>query len=1167
MSPERQPTASRTRKTTRQRPRKSIVLSESSSSQESEKESQEEEWYSIKDIVAEKCIKGKLWYKIDWADNPVTGEVYDQSWVSSSASMTFDISFANIVQIVAEDANEEAIDDWEEKKQQRLQNRSGGPDSSLSSQPVQHPKRGSNTGRTSGTLQQSAVAVAEEESDSEVELVKSRSRGHSADLTVEIKQDPDFDPSEYQVITSSQLEPASPVAPQALQNPFDPIQEARAPGIPRQFDSQGTIPDSQEFTSGLSGGTNSTQSQGKGTGLAQAKAQGTSAEAGAPASKGPNTSPTEPLLAADEQQASWPEPGAGTNSTNKNNSSSALLPSAQIDDFNIQHSAVDIASTSGSLQFLTQAPFVSESPARHETSSSTKLTNSQVHQSSSIVPDSVQHRTTLSLSLSGGQSATGSASQAAQIVSPLGSQHGELVLQSQIPFDFDVYGDENLVSQDVIPETTRKKDTQRQQDDSQGSNSALSEVDNNVRRSFALSPSRVNRGTPASQVATSSQDPHYLVSSIEADPVEDAPSHALRSPVSRPPRTITPSSPASFRTQASPAASPAAPSEVIMDGTTGGTQMSAIDELRLAMDPDYVPADASVPSEAQPQEPPQAPVIEPEAPLSEVIPTVAVAPEPIVAMEDPLAVVDPLALEPAPALPQESATDVADEAFHTAPDALAFGATNDVSSAPQLSAVDELRQCLEAPVEVPTTISPAALLNSMDVDSTPSMSMPTTDLATTESLIAELLPTAESPSPEDASPEDPSPEDPFQSSLDGLVTPVAQGPTKFVVTLPLAANVRPQYLDTIRDNREAIEAFADVFAKEVSDAEPSPAVNASIDVMFQKLSDVCDLPVYIESLPVMGEKDMMRHATGSNSKFLFVHEFIESIRDLDKKVAIISRPGRVADFIEAVVAISGVRFRRLGEEAYARKAESSGPLAVTICTTASNAPSLPADTDVIIAFDRDARASPLYEGGQYFKQPIVLSLVATHTMEHIDARISRRLAPMERKNALVLSIVHARQCLVDPERGMLEPHQVAMRFGSYIREPDSDFHWEPHPIPDEVFEVYLSNSQPEAPQTSGDVNMEREESAVSRKRQIEDSDLAEDSRKRARLSESAEGMSINRGVNISARLRELIGGHIITEGQTVQISVDQLESLAVKVSHHIPIPLQCSNQLTDYFLD
>lgn len=41
-------------------------------------------YYGIRSIKKERRIKGKLQYLIDWTNNPVTNEVYPESWVCCS---------------------------------------------------------------------------------------------------------------------------------------------------------------------------------------------------------------------------------------------------------------------------------------------------------------------------------------------------------------------------------------------------------------------------------------------------------------------------------------------------------------------------------------------------------------------------------------------------------------------------------------------------------------------------------------------------------------------------------------------------------------------------------------------------------------------------------------------------------------------------------------------------------------------------------------------------------------------------------------------------------------------------------------------------------------------------------------------------------------------------
>lgn len=45
--------------------------------------------YEVRDILDEKRVKGKLLYKVDWADHPTTGERYDPTWVRCAPLLPF----------------------------------------------------------------------------------------------------------------------------------------------------------------------------------------------------------------------------------------------------------------------------------------------------------------------------------------------------------------------------------------------------------------------------------------------------------------------------------------------------------------------------------------------------------------------------------------------------------------------------------------------------------------------------------------------------------------------------------------------------------------------------------------------------------------------------------------------------------------------------------------------------------------------------------------------------------------------------------------------------------------------------------------------------------------------------------------------------------------------
>jgi hypothetical protein len=89
---------------------------------------------------------------------------------------------------------------------------------------------------------------------------------------------------------------------------------------------------------------------------------------------------------------------------------------------------------------------------------------------------------------------------------------------------------------------------------------------------------------------------------------------------------------------------------------------------------------------------------------------------------------------------------------------------------------------------------------------------------------------------------------------------------------------------------------------------------------------------------------------------------------------------------------------------------------------------------------------------------MILSLVITNSLEHIDLRISTARDSLERKNALLVSVNQARGVISSPEREYLEPHVIAEKFSTWIKDPTADFYWEAQSIPDEIFDAYL-NSQ------------------------------------------------------------------------------------------------------------
>lgn len=470
---------------------------------------------------------------------------------------------------------------------------------------------------------------------------------------------------------------------------------------------------------------------------------------------------------------------------------------------------------------------------------------------------------------------------------------------------------------------------------------------------------------------------------------------------------------------------------------------------------------------------------------------------------------------------------------------------------------------------IPATIAPSVLSTNAEAELFPTTSLPIVSHPINQADIVEdavvgILPMVSSQvSSQDSSPD--TDQAPSFSEQILRETDIAAS-NEQIITLPLAANLRHIYLDILSDNEPVIESFTEVFAEDVYKV-PDESLVTKVDDMLRHLYDLCDLPVSQEDLQLTTAEDMMKYARDTNSKFSFVYEFLGGMRDTDQQVLILARPGRVTEFLEALLSSRHFNYRRLdGLEMH--QSNPDEPLRVILAPTNRTSSEMPADVGVVIAFDASARSSGLISTyqtkGVEDEGPLVLSLVVTHSIEHIDMRISRSMDSLERKNAIVVSVVHARDLISDPERGFREPHDVAEMFVHFMKEPTTEFYWEQQGIPDEVFEVYMSSqAQARATQRSPvppDVHSDR---STSRKRQLvcannanvhilltrsqDDAGSGTGTPKRARVAESLR-RSIEPRSQISDSLRHLLGNHIILNGGVAEVPIERLEALAAKVS-------------------
>ncbi|KAK8929539.1 hypothetical protein VCV18_002202 [Metarhizium anisopliae] len=145
------------------------------------------------------------------------------------------------------------------------------------------------------------------------------------------------------------------------------------------------------------------------------------------------------------------------------------------------------------------------------------------------------------------------------------------------------------------------------------------------------------------------------------------------------------------------------------------------------------------------------------------------------------------------------------------------------------------------------------------------------------------------------------------------------------------------------------------------------------------------------------------------------------------------------------------------------------------------------DFDIVIGYDHSFGGSEIQKKLEpevpEARSPMVLILVTTHSIEHIDLYISDDLTPLERKNALMSGIVRSRHLVSDPDRGYSEPHEIASLFLDYLNGQTEEITWKPIPVPEDVMDIYLNSQSRSQMPVEGTPELEN-----ARKRKLDDSD-------------------------------------------------------------------------------
>lgn len=298
-------------------------------------------------------------------------------------------------------------------------------------------------------------------------------------------------------------------------------------------------------------------------------------------------------------------------------------------------------------------------------------------------------------------------------------------------------------------------------------------------------------------------------------------------------------------------------------------------------------------------------------------------------------------------------------------------------------------------------------------------------------------------------------------------------PQEYIVTLPLASNLRPQYAEVLERGNLDLVAYNAAFTVPPYEA-PDAALIARVDGVFQRLLDICDLPFSLEAIQKMSPEQITKFIRSTHSKYAFVGSLMEHLHRLgadssSKRILIVARPGAIIDLLGTLLECQGFQACRLQDGEIIRDDHSAADptrnswsldtLMVTVHPSGGDEQyALQSEYDVIIGFDHTFRRDLLPRWAN--EHPITLRLVTISSIEHINLRISDNIEPLSRKNYLLLALCASLPDIKDGDLESEEAHEVTERFALYILGLDADeFYWDHQEPSESIFEHIAASSQ------------------------------------------------------------------------------------------------------------
>ncbi|GJC93484.1 endosomal cargo receptor [Colletotrichum higginsianum] len=238
---------------------------------------------------------------------------------------------------------------------------------------------------------------------------------------------------------------------------------------------------------------------------------------------------------------------------------------------------------------------------------------------------------------------------------------------------------------------------------------------------------------------------------------------------------------------------------------------------------------------------------------------------------------------------------------------------------------------------------------------------------------------------------------------------------------------------------------------------PDKATVEAVGRLFDQLRNICDMPVTLDgpSIDALSAVDLKKHAMGTNSKFFFVGRFLERLQTSHKKILIVVRDINIVGYLEAVVGTGDMAYSLKGLHELESREEHSLLVVLVYCEQ----PLVDdlSDFDVVIGFDNGILQTDILSRWAEMsgKKPMLIRLMTTCSIEHLELMMPAELEGLERQNALLIALFQARALVANDEQGEMIDNFASL-FANQAIDPDPGFGWEPELIPSNVLDFYSS---------------------------------------------------------------------------------------------------------------